>query len=500
MGIASSARVRGVQDTGRHVPAYYALLLAGIAVWIAAALATSADPALHDQLPATALTLSSGLFLVAGVLQLATWRLTEQPRAARSALACVVLGCAVPVAALAGPLLRGPDSLGGLAPGSCLPFVVVAVALLVPHDGAGQVLSRRYARVVTASGCAALAAVLLGREYLPAAWRSGAVLVAGVSIAVAWLFVAVRERARPGGWGAVPFVLLSAAALVHALVLTAVGQHRGLAPGLHLAAAIVLVCRARSQVRRAHHRARSDTEHLSASLTQTRLQLADVERAERLRLHDARTAIAGVLGATELLAARDDEVDVDRLRTLIAQEVQRLHALLDVTSREPVAAFDLADALAPVVLVHQLDGRLIRAELSSLPVIGRSQATATVLDNLLRNAALHAPGAAVTVRTELSGDTATVVVEDDGPGIDAADRERLLEFAARGSGAHARGEGIGLYSSAAAIRAQGGVLHLGEAPGGGARVSFSLPIDTRVSIVTGAPASVAGERPTSRAS
>ena len=112
--------------------------------------------------------------------------------------------------------------------------------------------------------------------------------------------------------------------------------------------------------------------------------LAAIERAERERLHDARTALVSVIGASELLDASGADVDQDRLRHLIRAELRRLQGMLDAGRVEAVGEFDLASALRPVIQMHQVDGHEITVEIVPIRVVGRAVAAATVLDNLLR--------------------------------------------------------------------------------------------------------------------
>lgn len=68
-----------------------------------------------------------------------------------------------------------------------------------------------------------------------------------------------------------------------------------------------------------------------------------------------------------------------------------------------------------------------------------------LLSNLLHNAQQHAGrGAQVTVRTRTEGGQAVLEVEDDGPGIDPADRARAWDRFHRGSTASGPGTGLGL--------------------------------------------------------
>ncbi len=69
-----------------------------------------------------------------------------------------------------------------------------------------------------------------------------------------------------------------------------------------------------------------------------------------------------------------------------------------------------------------------------------------MLDNLLRNARVHAPGARVRVGVAAGGDgTARITVDDDGPGIPPEEREAVLGRGVRSRTAVAPGSGLGLF-------------------------------------------------------
>jgi signal transduction histidine kinase len=119
-------------------------------------------------------------------------------------------------------------------------------------------------------------------------------------------------------------------------------------------------------------------------------------------------------------------------------------------------------------LVVDLDWRGVRA-------LGYPRATATVLDNLLRNTHRHAPGARALVTARTVGSRVEIVVSDDGPGIPSDERDGVLRAGVRGSRARGAGSGFGLYSAARAMTAQGGSLRIGSAPSGGTRVVLRMP-------------------------
>ncbi|PWI14823.1 sensor histidine kinase [Streptomyces sp. Act143] len=92
-----------------------------------------------------------------------------------------------------------------------------------------------------------------------------------------------------------------------------------------------------------------------------------------------------------------------------------------------------------------------------------------VLDNLLTNAAVHTPaGTPVCVTVSVAGGRALVEVADSGPGIPAADRERVFDRFYRVDKARSRdrgGSGLGLAVARSLVRAHGGTVEVRSEPG-----------------------------------
>jgi two-component system sensor histidine kinase MtrB len=100
---------------------------------------------------------------------------------------------------------------------------------------------------------------------------------------------------------------------------------------------------------------------------------------------------------------------------------------------------------------------------------------ARVTDNLVVNVLRHAAGATtvwVIVRETDAG--AELIVEDDGPGIPADQRESIFSPFQRGS-TEASGSGLGLSIVAGFVDLHGGRTWVEERPGGGASFHAVFP-------------------------
>jgi two-component system OmpR family sensor kinase len=102
-----------------------------------------------------------------------------------------------------------------------------------------------------------------------------------------------------------------------------------------------------------------------------------------------------------------------------------------------------------------------------------------VLDNLLTNAAVHTPaGTEVCVAASVASGAAVVRVTDTGPGIPAADRDRVFDRFYRVDKARSRdrgGSGLGLSVAASLVRAHGGTIEL-TAEQGRTEFTVRLPV------------------------
>jgi signal transduction histidine kinase len=100
-----------------------------------------------------------------------------------------------------------------------------------------------------------------------------------------------------------------------------------------------------------------------------------------------------------------------------------------------------------------------------------------VLVNLLTNAVRHTPtDGSIAVLVEHADEEVRVSVEDSGEGIAPDDVRRIFDRFWRGDPARsAGGSGLGLAIARGLVEAQGGRIWAENRPGGGARVSFTLP-------------------------
>jgi signal transduction histidine kinase len=133
---------------------------------------------------------------------------------------------------------------------------------------------------------------------------------------------------------------------------------------------------------------------------------------------------------------------------------------------------DAAAELGPLADAHELSIAVAPAVVPGV----RDDLHRLVL-NLLENAVQHTPpGTHISATTRSDGLMATLVVEDDGPGIDPALERRVFERFVRGSGDGGRGSGLGLAIVDAVATSHGGTVALARPErGSGTRFVVQLP-------------------------
>jgi signal transduction histidine kinase len=207
--------------------------------------------------------------------------------------------------------------------------------------------------------------------------------------------------------------------------------------------------------------------------------------------HDLRTPLANMQAMLEAL--EDGLAEPERYVPALREQVQVLSSLVDdlfelARIDANALTLELRDArLAPVV-ASVLRGVEAEAAARRVSLEARVDEDATarfapdkverVLQNLLTNALRHTPSdGSVAVIVEPFADEVRVLVEDSGDGLAAESEARMFERFWRGDRARSSpGAGLGLAISRGLVEAQGGRIWAENRAGGGARVSFTLPI------------------------
>ena len=203
--------------------------------------------------------------------------------------------------------------------------------------------------------------------------------------------------------------------------------------------------------------------------------------------HELRSPLTAVVGTAELLRAKADALpprEADLVRVLDEQVARLARMLLDLLEIARVTApgqervhepVDLASLSETVLAEH--GAHAAAPIIGSAVVVSDGRRIERILGNLVGNAVVHG-GGVVSVRIARTDEFVDVAVEDAGPGVPVADRERLFEPFARGDEAMTMaGAGLGLAIAREQAAFIGGTLSIEDAPGGGARFVLRLPVE-----------------------
>jgi two-component system sensor histidine kinase CiaH len=216
--------------------------------------------------------------------------------------------------------------------------------------------------------------------------------------------------------------------------------------------------------------------------------------------HELRTPLAVIRANAEFL--QTDNAESVELADILS-ETDRLSALVDAllalargesADRPPADLFDLGrevesavDALMPLAQDHQVVLAVDAA--AGLHVQGDReqlrQLVVILVDNALRYT--HA-GGAVDVDVDRSGDHASIVVHDNGIGINTAEQAKVFDRFYRADEARNRdggGVGLGLAIAKQLVEEHGGRIAVESAPGKGSTFTVRLPLASK-----GAPESL----------
>ena len=212
----------------------------------------------------------------------------------------------------------------------------------------------------------------------------------------------------------------------------------------------------------------SDAAHeLRSPLTALRLQLQLFDRApNEFARTDARARLgAGVERAIHL---------VEQLLALARSEPAESPADFQSVDLSAAAAEGIAD-IHDLALTHHIDLTLDAPP--NVMVWGDGEGLRVLVRNLVDNAVRYTPAYGSVSVSCRSAAAITLEVLDSGPGISAADRERVFDRFYRRAAAQESGTGLGLAIVKAIADRHGAHVALHDASGGGlrARVSFPKP-------------------------
>lgn len=233
---------------------------------------------------------------------------------------------------------------------------------------------------------------------------------------------------------------------------------------------------------------RDEVAALAQSFNRSAERIEQLVAAHRMLLancsHELRTPLARIAVAASLLGDGADSKtraslkrDVEELDQLIEQILlaSRLEALPTLEHREPV---DLLALAAEEAARFDLD-----TTGQPVTVSGDRTLLRRLIRNLLENARRYGGDGPIEVSVTVENARAVLEVADHGPGVPAAERQRIFEpfYRLAGGSEDGRGSGLGLALVLDIARRHGGDAVCLAADGGGSRFRIDLPAakDTR---------------------
>jgi two-component system, OmpR family, sensor histidine kinase KdpD len=226
----------------------------------------------------------------------------------------------------------------------------------------------------------------------------------------------------------------------------------------------------------------------------TRVAEADRERAALLATvsHDLRTPLAAAKAAVGGLRAGDARLTTDDRADLLAAAEESLDrlahlaaSLLDVSRLQAGARAvfprraHVGEIVAAALEALGSQPKPVLADIpSGLPEVMADPAIAErVIVNLAGNALRYSPAAAPPLLTaRAAGNRVELRVVDHGPGIPAADRDRVFQpFRRLGALGDSTGVGLGLAVARGLAETMGGTVEPEDTPGGGLTMVLTLP-------------------------
>jgi two-component system sensor histidine kinase TctE len=204
--------------------------------------------------------------------------------------------------------------------------------------------------------------------------------------------------------------------------------------------------------------------------------------------HQLRTPIAGLVTQLDLArneaAARDEHVE--RARKGAARLARLAQQLLSLAAADPTSnqhAEHVRCDLAEIVRAHA-DGWVraalarkmeIEFDLGEAPLTGNPVLLGEIMENLVDNAMRYG-AKTVRIATRHWSHTSLVEVSDDGPGIPAAERERVFERFYRVDNEATDGSGLGLAIVSEIALRHRATIEVTDGPEGvGIRVGVAFP-------------------------
>jgi light-regulated signal transduction histidine kinase (bacteriophytochrome) len=249
--------------------------------------------------------------------------------------------------------------------------------------------------------------------------------------------------------------------------------------------------RAEAEIERLRQALDAETEHCLDVQRQLDRANAEFEEFVSTAVHNLREPLRGVASCSQLLADTcAGRLDAGAIAFLghIQEDAERMQSLLTSivdywamgTGDQKPFRTDMEAVLGKALLfkdklIAERGAIVTHAPLPA--VMGDFGMLTRVLRHLIRNAIEYcgSPAPRVHISAEREHDDWAISVQDNGPGIDPAFRDRVFGAFKRLHGREYPGQGLGLAFCKKAIEWHGGRIWVESAPGAGSTFYFTLP-------------------------
>lgn len=244
-----------------------------------------------------------------------------------------------------------------------------------------------------------------------------------------------------------------------------------------------------------------DLENLGQSLDWLRVHLKELEDAKRQFLgkvsHELKTPLAAIREGVSLMSdgiVGDINPSQREIVNILQEKSRHLQELLENLVNFSMAHARQATVMWQPVPLHQIveevatdhkPGMLAKTikldmDAAEVVVMGDEEKLRTVMDNLFSNAVKYSPdGGKIHVTLQSRDAHAVLDVIDDGPGIPAAERDKIFDPFFQGGSSPAgylKGNGLGLAIAREYLTAHHGTIQAVDYLGHGAHFRVRLPL------------------------
>jgi signal transduction histidine kinase len=209
--------------------------------------------------------------------------------------------------------------------------------------------------------------------------------------------------------------------------------------------------------------------------------------------HDLRSPLTAIRGKLEMSLSAVMQVEqaepivsaieeLDRLTDFLNKSLDVAEAKADALRLNRVA-LDLDELLRIMIDLYEpsMSEKGLQISLQSsgpLTIEADAALIHRMIANLFDNELKHLPPAcSVTIRLGVEDDSASLMLDDDGPGFDTEMLQH--QFERRVKGKDSNGHGLGLAFIDAVARAHGGTVAASNRESGGARITVALPLASK---------------------